>query len=239
MLTRIANNRFSHDIADDSPSSLAAAREKVRALTLKGPLTAQEAVDAGLLTGFAYKGELIESLLGMDRDKVDPEKDDPAERVEKLQEKAEKNLRGFYHYAKVKEKELAKAKKDTLEVGVVYVLGTIGDVGECAVSFAASSRRADIRAHQVRDRLDRPRAAGGGRGRQHRRRHPQDRHGRRRRHRERHDLGRGQRPEEQGQDCRLVVWQRRGQRRLPHRDPFRPHRRRWCVCRSFICLDVD
>ena len=36
----------------------------------------------------------------------------------------------FYHYSKVMDRAVARSKEPVLEVGVVYLLGAIGEVGE-------------------------------------------------------------------------------------------------------------
>jgi len=131
MLGIIAAQRFPSDFTDDSPSTAKKATEKVRQLSLKGPLTAQEAVQSGLIDGTAYKGELLEHMFGMSRAGEDGEETDLEDRLEKIKEATKERMRGFYHYYKVQEREFEKRKNEVLNVGVVYVLGTIGDIGEC------------------------------------------------------------------------------------------------------------
>ncbi|GAA5935009.1 hypothetical protein JCM10213_000618 [Rhodosporidiobolus nylandii] len=46
------------------------------------------------------------------------------------QQQSERRLMGFYHFHKILETAASKFLKDTIEVGVVYLLGGIGDPGE-------------------------------------------------------------------------------------------------------------
>lgn len=142
MLNIIAVQRFPSEFTDDSPATAQKVTEKVRQLTLRGPLNAPEAVASGLVTGTAYKAELLENVLGVPRVTDEQGQDEDLEdRVDRLKEASEKRMRGFYHYYKINEKEFEKAKKkEVLNVGVVYVLGTIGDVGECVLPRAHECR---------------------------------------------------------------------------------------------------
>jgi hypothetical protein len=83
--------------------------EKVKALSQVGPYTAVQASKVGLLDGTKYRQDVLDSV--MDAEAGGDE---------------ERKLKGFYHYHKVVEKSV----KDVLEVGVVYLLGTIGESGE-------------------------------------------------------------------------------------------------------------
>ena len=42
----------------------------------------------------------------------------------------ERKVQGFYHYSKVMEKAVEKHVKEAIDIGGVYLLGTIGDPGE-------------------------------------------------------------------------------------------------------------
>ncbi|GAA5879466.1 hypothetical protein JCM1840_007048 [Sporobolomyces johnsonii] len=106
LLTYLARNRFPHLAG-------AAGLEHVKALSQVGPFTADQAVQNGLLTGTCYRQDIIDSVL-------DPE----------FGGKDERRLMGFYHYAKLMEKAVEKYLNDAIEVGVVYLMGTIGDPGE-------------------------------------------------------------------------------------------------------------
>lgn len=115
LLTYIGRNRFS---STHSESTRALAH--VKSLTQVGPFTAGRATEEGLLNGTCYRQDVLDSVL-------DPEfgGDDDAK------------LMGFYHYAKVVEKAMEKYLKEAIDVGVVYLMGTIGDPGECVFSFGA------------------------------------------------------------------------------------------------------
>ncbi|GAA5984828.1 hypothetical protein JCM10908_003522 [Rhodotorula pacifica] len=107
LLRYIGRNRF---WSKGSTDSLVHAR----ALSQVGPFTAREATKEGLLNGTCYRQDVLDSVL-------DPEMGGDAER----------KVMGFYHYGKVLEKAVEKyMDKETIEVGVVYLQGTIGEVGE-------------------------------------------------------------------------------------------------------------
>ncbi|KAK4701120.1 protease IV, partial [Phenoliferia sp. Uapishka_3] len=106
LLTYIARNRFPTEGGQ-------AGLDKVRALTQIGPFTASQAVKAGLLDGATYRQDIFDSVF-------DEEKGGDGA----------KHLKGFYHYAKTMERQVEKNQKGVIDVGVVYLLGTIGDTGE-------------------------------------------------------------------------------------------------------------
>lgn len=106
LMTYIARNRFPEDAGR-------AGLERVKRISQSGPYTASEAIKAGLLNGVAYRQDVIDSVA-----------DDEAGGDSK------RKLMGMYHYSKVMEKAVEKHVKDAIEVGVVYLLGTIGDAGE-------------------------------------------------------------------------------------------------------------
>lgn len=92
--------------------------DKVKALSQIGPLTASQSVAEGLLTSIAYRSEIMDSIFS---------------KAEGGDEK--RKLKGFYEYAKIaarKKDELYK--NDRIDVGVVYLLGSIGDGGEFGTS---------------------------------------------------------------------------------------------------------
>jgi signal peptide peptidase SppA len=110
LLTYIGRNRFSSRSSSSSNSSLA----HVKSLTQQGPFTADLAVENGLLNGTCYRQDILDSLL-------DPE----------FGGDSDSKLMGFYHYSKVVEKAMEKYMgKEAIDVGVVYLMGTIGDPGE-------------------------------------------------------------------------------------------------------------
>lgn len=105
-MTYIARNRFPSSPGQEG-------LDKVKGLSQHGPYTATQAVEEGLLNGTGYRQDVLDSVL---------EKDvggDP-----------ERKVQGLYHYAKVMEKAVEKQIKDAIDIGVVYLLGTIGDPGE-------------------------------------------------------------------------------------------------------------
>ncbi|KAI8456846.1 hypothetical protein BY996DRAFT_4579107 [Phakopsora pachyrhizi] len=127
MLSMIALNR------SRSPKytelELSALTDRIKSYTKRGPISAKEAIELGLITGTCYKEELIPKLMFGDDPVVLNELDEVLEGREKLQalqETMAKRKKGFYHYSK----ERRKSNSSLLNVGVVYVLGTIGDVGE-------------------------------------------------------------------------------------------------------------
>lgn len=114
LMHAIGVNRF----ADLDPDEAA---DKVTALSKNGPFSSIEACQAGLLTGTTFKRHIVSQLM-------DPEKGG----------KEDTKFKAFHHYCRVNDRHLNRHLKDDeiLEVGVVYLLGTIGGgPGE----FSASS----------------------------------------------------------------------------------------------------
>jgi len=103
----------SHEPIPVSPSEALAMKDHVKTLSQSGPYTANLAVSNGLLNGTCYRQDILDSLL-------DPE----------FGGDSSKKLMGFYHYSKVVEKAMEKYLKEAIDVGVVYLMGTIGDPGE-------------------------------------------------------------------------------------------------------------
>ncbi|GAA6030971.1 hypothetical protein JCM8097_008962 [Rhodosporidiobolus ruineniae] len=87
--------------------------DHTKALTQVGPFPAPRAAEAGLIDGTCYRQDVLDAVLLDDAD-----------------EATGNNLMGFYHYNKIIERAIQKRLEDTIEVGVVYLLGTIGDPGE-------------------------------------------------------------------------------------------------------------
>ncbi|GAA6064734.1 hypothetical protein JCM10212_000405 [Sporobolomyces blumeae] len=109
MMTYIARNRYSNPTYPTQEAALA----HVKSLSQVGPFTAEQAVSNGLLNGTCYRQDVIDSVSD-----------------EEFGGDSERKLMGFYHYAKVVEKAMEKYLKDAIDVGVVYLMGTIGDPGE-------------------------------------------------------------------------------------------------------------
>lgn len=106
LMTYIARNRYPDEGGQ-------AGLDKVKALSQVGPYSANNAVKVGLLNGVGYRQDVLDSILEEDVG-GDPER----------------KLQGFYHYAKVMERASEKIVKDVVDIGVVYLMGTIGDPGE-------------------------------------------------------------------------------------------------------------
>ncbi|GAA5995641.1 uncharacterized protein JCM10292_005296 [Rhodotorula paludigena] len=106
LLTYIGRNRFPSKGGRE-------ALEHVRGLSQIGPFTARTALESGLINGTCYRQDVLDSVLDPEAGGSDDHK-----------------LFGFYHYHKVIERAVEKYMKDAVEVGVVYLLGTIGDPGE-------------------------------------------------------------------------------------------------------------
>lgn len=111
LLTYIGRNRFPSKGGRE-------ALEHVRGLSRIGPFTARTALESGLINGTCYRQDVLDSVLDPEAGGSDDHK-----------------LFGFYHYHKVIERAVEKYMKDAVEVGVVYLLGTIGDPGECVCPF--------------------------------------------------------------------------------------------------------
>lgn len=109
LLTYIARNRFPTLPGQSGLSH-------VQSLSQLGPYTATEAAKAGLINGVGYRQDVLDSVL-------EPEKGGDEER----------KVQGLYHYARVMEKAVEKSVAEAIDIGVVYLLGTIGDPGEWVV----------------------------------------------------------------------------------------------------------
>ena len=105
-MTYIARNRYPQDAGQ-------AGLDKVKALSQTGPYTASEAVQAGLITGTGYRQDVLDSVL-----------------EEEAGGDPDRKIQGLYHYYKIMEKAVEKHVVDAIDIGVVYLLGTIGDPGE-------------------------------------------------------------------------------------------------------------
>ncbi|KAG0149572.1 hypothetical protein CROQUDRAFT_686359 [Cronartium quercuum f. sp. fusiforme G11] len=135
MMTMIAMNRFPKEIvADRGSDNLVQLSDKIKAHAQKGPLMAHEAAEMGLITETAYKEELYEKVMfGKDAVVVDEAGKvlEGIDRITTLREEIKKRTKGFFHYHRIMDRlSERKFKDEVLNVGVVYVLGTIGDVGE-------------------------------------------------------------------------------------------------------------
>lgn len=105
-MTYVARNRYPSDVGQ-------AGLDKVKALSQVGPFTASQAVSNGLLNGATYRQDILDSVLEAEKG-GDPDR----------------KLKGFFHYHKTMERALEKSSDAGIDVGVVYLLGTIGDAGE-------------------------------------------------------------------------------------------------------------
>lgn len=107
LMTYIARNRFPSEIGRKG-------LEKVQALSQIGPFTAKAAVANGLLDGTKYRQDILDSVL-------DKEKGGDPDR----------KMKGFYHYSKIVEKAVEESSDNlVVDVGVVYLMGAIGESGE-------------------------------------------------------------------------------------------------------------
>lgn len=107
MMTYIARNRFPLDLGR-------AGLDKVKAMSQIGPFTALTATALGLLNGTNYRQDILDSVLEKEKG-GDPDR----------------KLKGFYHYHKIVEKVMEKSDDNVLvDVGVVYLMGAIGESGE-------------------------------------------------------------------------------------------------------------
>ncbi|BGP27049.1 protease IV [Rhodotorula toruloides] len=131
-LAYIGRNRFSDKSGIES-------LEHVKALTQVGPFSAAQAKEKGLIDGLCYRQDVLDSVL-LGKKEKEAEKVKEAEQEGAVfkavkeaakEEKPVNKLMGFYHYHKVLEKAVEKhLAKETIPIGVVYLQGTIGDVGE-------------------------------------------------------------------------------------------------------------
>ncbi|GAA5858034.1 hypothetical protein JCM8547_006672 [Rhodosporidiobolus lusitaniae] len=106
LLTYLGRNRF--------PSlSGRASLDRLKSLSQVGPFSAARAAEAGLVDGVCYRQDVLDAVQLDGEDKETGVK-----------------MMGFFHYAKILERVVEKYMKDTIDVGVVYLLGGIGDPGE-------------------------------------------------------------------------------------------------------------
>jgi len=139
MLTIIALNRFGSEVSQESEESdCKKLVDQVKGYAKRGPLMAQEAVELGLLTGTMYKEELLfKTILGENPLVLDEENQEihGKERHAILKEALKAQTKSFHHYHKIMDQLSTRNNKESiLNVGVVYVLGTIGDMGEFGTS---------------------------------------------------------------------------------------------------------
>lgn len=136
MLSLIAMNRFRNELSQPprDPKEMGELTEKMKLYSKKGPLMAHEAIEMGLISGTTYKEELYEKVMfGKDAVVVDElgEVLQGIDKINAIKEEIKKKTKGFFHYHRIMDRISRKKFKDeVLNVGVVYVLGTIGDVGE-------------------------------------------------------------------------------------------------------------
>lgn len=135
MCRLIARNRFKNE-------DPAMALQKVKDLCKTGPYDdAQEAIRTGLIDGVTYKRFVLEQALDASRQSEDTKvlvADSAPAAVKSLisdveQELAEiknrERLHGFYHYSQTMEEMMDKSDADVMEIGCVYLMGTIGEQG--------------------------------------------------------------------------------------------------------------
>lgn len=166
LLAYIGRNRFSDKSGVDS-------LEHVKALTQVGPFSAAQAKEKGLIDGLCYRQDVLDSvLLGKKEEDAEVPKEVEAPKEAGQQDglvkgataaaheqKPENKLMGFYHYHKVLEKAVEKhMAQETIPIGVVYLQGTIGDVGEC-VAFRSPSLLRPLTSHLTGSALPRSFAA--------------------------------------------------------------------------------
>ncbi|KAH9444610.1 hypothetical protein MJO28_013360 [Puccinia striiformis f. sp. tritici] len=141
MLSMIAINRFGSEIIEEEGAEEAEFNklvDRVKGFAKRGPLMAQEAVELGLLTGTLYKEELLSKIILGDNPLVLDEDNHEILGKEKytiLKEALKSQTKGFHHYHKIMDQRSERNNEEgILNVGVVYVLGTIGDMGEFGTS---------------------------------------------------------------------------------------------------------
>ncbi|KAH8921029.1 hypothetical protein BT69DRAFT_1351937 [Atractiella rhizophila] len=109
LISHIARNRF-HDLTRDKPegSSLEVEMRRIHELAKIGPISASKALEVGLISGTAYKDDLLSDLKDIE-DNEGPKR------------------WGFYHYSQAVERALfgQKDSPKQFNVGVVYLLGEI------------------------------------------------------------------------------------------------------------------
>ncbi|KAA1085368.1 hypothetical protein PGT21_004654 [Puccinia graminis f. sp. tritici] len=139
MLTMIALNRFASELPEEpDESAYNKLVERVKGYAKRGPLMAKEAVELGLLTGTMYKEELLSKIILGENPLVLDETDQEIHGKERqviLKEALKAQTKGFHHYHKIMDQLSERNNEEgILNVGVVYVLGTIGDMGEFGTS---------------------------------------------------------------------------------------------------------
>ncbi|EGF99057.1 putative protease IV sppA [Melampsora larici-populina 98AG31] len=137
MLSLIAMNRFRNELSEQrprDPKEMGSLTERMKTYSKKGPLMAHEAIEMGLISGTTYKEELFEKVMfGKDAVVVDElgEVLQGIDKINAIKDEIKKKTKGFFHYHRIMDRiSQRKFKDEVLNVGVVYVLGTIGDVGE-------------------------------------------------------------------------------------------------------------
>jgi hypothetical protein len=100
---------------------------QLKSLTFKGPFSAKEAQSLGLINQVAFKSKVLLDLIGESSiEDADIAPKDPAM----------PRLHGFYHYVKTMDRAIEKSGEAVMDVGIVYLLGTIGgDAGEWVSPF--------------------------------------------------------------------------------------------------------
>ncbi|PLW42296.1 hypothetical protein PCASD_07723 [Puccinia coronata f. sp. avenae] len=139
MLTMIALNRFGSELSENAQEAdYDKLVERVKGYAKRGPLMAQEAVELGLLTGTMYKEELLFKTILGDNPLVLDETNKEVHGKERhtiLKEALKAQTKSFHHYHKIMDQLSERNNQESiLNVGVVYVLGTIGDMGEFGTS---------------------------------------------------------------------------------------------------------
>ncbi|KAH9822657.1 putative protease IV sppA [Melampsora americana] len=137
MLSLIAVNRFRKELTEHQsrdPKEMGKLTDRMKSYSQKGPLMTHEAIEMGLITGTTYKDELFEKVMfGKDAVVIDElgEVLKGVEKINAIKDEIKLKTKGFFHYHRIMDRiSQRRFKEDILNVGVVYVLGTIGDVGE-------------------------------------------------------------------------------------------------------------
>lgn len=120
----------------------AEALAKVKAITKKGPYSALQAKELGLITDVKYKREVINEVMGRTSqtqplsilqsagDINPPSATASLALLEHLHgEEKDRHMFGLYHYHRVATKDIEKSDALLADVGVVYLRGTIGGDG--------------------------------------------------------------------------------------------------------------
>lgn len=139
------------------------AADTVAALAQRGPLSAREAEEAGLIDGRCYKRDIVRGLMHQrPSDSGDEEEQAAAALLAPPNEAAK--FKSLYHYAQINQRQLSRTLREdeVVNVGIVYLLGTISSApGPFSVSNAIRGLReaaADKRVRAVVLRID----SGGG-----------------------------------------------------------------------------